>query len=346
VYRPYSPHELCGQDEVKRLLIDGLKKRSLSHTYVFHGPSGTGKTTCTRIIGMGMMCQNGLSLVGCGQCRECKAIMTLNSNDYEEINSANLTGVDHIRDLRSKFYHAPFLADYKILVFDECHKLTEAAQNMLLKEVEDVSDHLYFVFCSTDPTRILETLRNRCINIEFKLVDEAQIKTMLLEICDWEGIPADRIDLEGIVQKAAGRPRNALFELQKAVAIGNVPTKGGGKMFAIRNLAGGGRAMVVSMWPSFDAKAFGDALNNPAFLTGCELLAEKTYPFEELLIPATMALWPDGEKLRFNGSFKTQPDGLVDTIKANKARIMTLLQNGGPGPGLRPTNAKSEQWPD
>jgi len=213
---------LYGQEEIKQIIINCFKNGTIGHSYLFHGASGTGKTTCARIIGMGLLCEEGPTSMPCGKCQQCKSIMALSNMDFLELNNANFTGIDFMRTLKADFYCSPFMGRYKIFVFDECHRMTEATQSIMLKEVEDVIDGVYFIFCSTNPEKIIEPLRNRCMSVEFQPVKDNDIRRMLVDVCESEGIIYQDGAMEPIIKDARGLPRNALFLLQKAVDSGKV----------------------------------------------------------------------------------------------------------------------------
>ena len=222
VYRPCKADELYGQDDVRRLIVNGFRDNTIAHAYLFHGISGTGKTTCARIIGMGLMCEHGPTNQPCGQCKSCRAIMASASIDFRELNNANLTGVDVMRRLREDFFTGSMFGNCKVFVFDECHRLSAEAQNLLLKDVEDAHDGVYFIFCSTELDKIIEPLRNRCIEVEFKPLADDQVRRLLADVCRHEGLVPSAEVIEPIIKEAQGRARNALHLLQKAIATGDM----------------------------------------------------------------------------------------------------------------------------
>jgi len=234
VYRPYRPQELYGQEQIKQIITKSFKDNTIAHVYLFHGISGTGKTTCARIIAMGLMCEHGPNSTPCGECQQCRAVIQTYGFEYREINNANLTGVEFARKIREDFQTRPMNARCKVFVFDECHRMSEASQNMLLKEVEDAPDFIYFIFCSTDPKKIIEPLKNRCMPIEFKRLEDIEIQDMLADVCELENIVPIADVMNAIVKEAQGRPRNALLSLQKAVAAGELQKLVPSRQYLIR----------------------------------------------------------------------------------------------------------------
>ena len=155
IYRPRTISEIYGQKDAVTFVRNGLKKRVLPHSLLFFGASGCGKTTMARSIGMGLNCENGPTDSPCFKCIVCRGILNGGHLAYREINAADFTGVDDMRDLRGQFACAPMDGKHQIIVFDECHRLSVNAQEMLLKEVEDNPAQNYFIFCSTDPEKKL-----------------------------------------------------------------------------------------------------------------------------------------------------------------------------------------------
>ena len=322
VYRPYSPYELCGQEEIKRIIANSFENRTVSHSYLFHGPSGTGKTTCARIIGLGLMCEKGKPGRPCGKCQSCQSIMGGGYIDYVELNNADLTQVDKMRELKDSFHAYPIFSDRKVFVFDECHKMSDASQNLLLKEVEDAKDFIHFIFCSTDPEKIIEPLRNRCMPLEFELVADAQIRRMVMDACDWERIACTDSELDAIVKVAAGRPRNALFELQKAVEAGRVQKAGSSRIYTIRHTEDGKREIVVSLSDPFSAGAFEAGIKQDLVKESKHSCFDKA-PARPM--PATMILTASGESLKCISPVSPLPEDLREMLAENKTDILRIL---------------------
>ena len=226
VYRPCRMSEVYGQDEVKRTIAYSLDKGTLSHAVLFQGVSGTGKTSIGRIIAMGLNCKKGPSSEPCGECDFCKAVLKGCSLAFQEFDAGYFSGIDKIREERQNFAAAPMgFEKFKIILFDECHKLTEPAQNALLKPTEDGWNHLYFIFCTTNPKRMIETLRNRCMQFEFKGLQPEELRKLLYDVCENENLEPDQVTIENIIQESKGMPRNALWLLQRAVGCGKLGSR-------------------------------------------------------------------------------------------------------------------------
>ena len=222
VYRPWKIEEVYGQEEVKKIIKNGLDNKTLAQAILFHGESGIGKTTFARIIGAGMLCEHGPTSQPCFECQECRYVLKVSNMSYMEMNNANLTGVEAIRKIGDDYHSYPFFSNYKIFVYDECHRLSLKAQDLLLKIVEDSSLFSYSIFCSTEPDNIVETLRNRCMPFELKKIPDEDIKEMLNDVCKSEGFKPNPEVFDEIAKEADGRARNALIQLQKAVAAGKL----------------------------------------------------------------------------------------------------------------------------
>ena len=218
IYRPLRVSEIYGQQQAKLLIGRGLDEESLPTVLLFHGISGTGKTTCARIVAMGLTCEKGMTSEPCCKCNSCKGHYGGGGHfALNEYNAAHFTGIDHMRREAGYFDCAPLGYDHKIIVFDECHRLSKEAQTLLLKPVEDGIPDTYFIFCSTDPENIIHTLRNRCVPVEFQKLQDEVIWELLIDVCKWERVKYAPEVLDNIVRKSEGMARNALHLLQKAV---------------------------------------------------------------------------------------------------------------------------------
>ena len=217
IYRPWSISEIYGQKNAVTIVRNGLKKKTLPHALLFSGTSGCGKTTMARSIGLGLNCEKGPTDNPCFNCPICRGILNGGHLAYREINAADYTGIDDMRELKGHFACAPMDGAHQIIVFDECHRLSVNAQEMLLKEVEDNYAQNYFIFCSTDPEKMITTLKNRLVEIKFGPFSDDEQRQLLQDVCISERIKNEREVLNTIIKEAGGMPRNALNLLQKAV---------------------------------------------------------------------------------------------------------------------------------
>ncbi len=200
-YRPASLDDIVGNEEVVQLLKNQLAKNSkqpISHSLLFHGPTGCGKTTLARIIA------NELGARG---------------SDIQEIDSADFRGVDTIREIRKQCNYKPLEGPRRVWILDECHRLTGDAQSALLKALEDAPSHVYFILCTTDPQKLLPTIRGRCAQYQVRLLTDLEMKKLLRRVVKAEGETLDKNVYEQIVQDALGHPRNALQVLGQVLSV-------------------------------------------------------------------------------------------------------------------------------
>jgi DNA modification methylase len=220
VYRPRRISEVYGQENTKQTIAHGLDNGNLPQVLLFHGVSGAGKTTIARIIAMGLNCEKGPTSEPCCECEHCRQVFRGSSFGFQEIDAGRFSGVDDLRKLLQNLAAGALGHDNKIILFDECQRLSKEAQHVLLKPTEDVYPQTYFIFCTTDPEKVIETLRNRCMPFEFKPIQDEILRQLLIGVCDCEGLEHSSIAIDSIIKEAQGRPRNALTLLQKAVGCG------------------------------------------------------------------------------------------------------------------------------
>jgi len=244
-YRPRRVSELYGPEEIKRVIGNGLDKGTLPHSMLFYGISGTGKTTCARIVGAGLLCDKSTTSEPCCKCESCTSMLRGHCMDFMELNNADMTGIDDMRDFRGHFVSSTWKGPFKIFVFDECHQMSKATQNMLLKVVEDSHLENYFIFCSTSLKGIIEPLQYRCMPFRFKEHTPDEIKRLLEDVCKWERVKYQDKVLNSIVEQAKGKPRNALFLLQKAVESEEVAKIENGKIYSIGRKNGSSTLIVA-----------------------------------------------------------------------------------------------------
>jgi len=214
-YRPRSFEEVVGQQSVVTTLKNAIKQKRLGHAYLFYGTRGIGKTTMARIFSMALNCKKGPTARPDGKCDICKSIHAGEDLDVIEIDGASNRGIEEIRSLRENVRLAPSRCPYKIYIIDEVHMLTVGAFNALLKTLEEPPSHVKFIFATTEPLKVPETIRSRCQYFEFKPLTEAQIKQTLAAICGKEKIEIEDEVLDLVTHIAAGSMRDALSTLDK-----------------------------------------------------------------------------------------------------------------------------------
>ena len=189
LYRKYRPgrfSEVIGQDHVVTPLTNALASGQVHHAYLFSGPRGCGKTSSARIMARSLNCEQGPTPNPCGQCQSCRdlAPMGPGSIDVIELDAATHGLVDDARDLRDKAFFSPVQSKYKIYIIDEAHQLGPGAANALLKVVEEPPPHVLFIFATTEPDKLIATIRSRTHHYPFRLVAPALLGEHLTKICD------------------------------------------------------------------------------------------------------------------------------------------------------------------
>ncbi|CAB4629424.1 unannotated protein [freshwater metagenome] len=226
-YRPEAFSELIGQSQVTAPLMTALKTDRVNHAYLFSGPRGCGKTTSARILARCLNCAEGPTDTPCGKCESCIELSRDGSGslDVVEIDAASHNGVDDARDLRERAIFAPARDRYKIFILDEAHMVTPQGFNALLKIVEEPPAHVKFIFATTEPEKVIGTIRSRTHHYPFRLVPPAQMLAYLEEVCESEKVTPGPGVLTLVVRAGGGSVRDSLSLLDQLIAGSEV--KGG-----------------------------------------------------------------------------------------------------------------------
>ncbi len=218
-WRPLSFADVVGQEHVTRTLAKAIEKNRIAHAYVFSGTRGVGKTTTARILARALNCEKGPTPAPCGECEPCKTIMNGSSFDVLEIDGASNNSVDDIRELRDNINYSSMGGKHRIYVIDEVHMLSKSAFNALLKTLEEPPRNVIFIFATTEPQKIPETILSRCQRYDFRRISTEQIRGRLEHICSTENVTYDREALELIARKADGSMRDALSLLDQVYSF-------------------------------------------------------------------------------------------------------------------------------
>ncbi len=219
-YRPESFAEVIGQEHVTDPLQQALRNNRVNHAYLFSGPRGCGKTTSARILARCLNCAQGPTPTPCGECQSCQDLARNGpgSIDVIEIDAASHGGVDDARDLREKAFFGPASSRYKIYIIDEAHMVTSAGFNALLKVVEEPPEHLKFIFATTEPEKVIGTIRSRTHHYPFRLVPPGTLRDYLGEVCGQENIPVADGVLPLVVRSGAGSVRDSMSVMDQLLA--------------------------------------------------------------------------------------------------------------------------------
>ncbi|MFB4350160.1 DNA polymerase III subunit gamma and tau [Microbacterium sp. CR_7] len=224
-YRPESFGEMIGQSQVTEPLMTALRGDRVGHAYLFSGPRGCGKTTSARILARCLNCAEGPTDTPCGTCDSCVELSRAGggSLDVVEIDAASHNGVDDARDLRERATFAPSRDRYKIFILDEAHMVTPQGFNALLKLVEEPPPHVKFIFATTEPEKVLGTIRSRTHHYPFRLVPPAAMLEYVEKLCAEEGVVVEKGVLPLVVRAGGGSPRDTLSLLDQLIAGSDSP---------------------------------------------------------------------------------------------------------------------------
>ncbi|MEY4735630.1 MAG: hypothetical protein RL428_965, partial [Actinomycetota bacterium] len=223
LYRKYRPSvfaDVIGQEHVTVPLSNALESGKTHHAYLFSGPRGCGKTSSARIMARSLNCEKGPTPTPCGECQSCKDLVANGpgSLDVIELDAATHGLVDDARDLRDKAFFAPVQSKYKIYIIDEAHQLGPGAANALLKVVEEPPAHVIFIFATTEPEKLISTIRSRTHHYPFRLVPPGTLAAHLEKVCESEGVKVAKGVIPLVVRASGGSVRDALSVLGQLLA--------------------------------------------------------------------------------------------------------------------------------
>jgi DNA polymerase-3 subunit gamma/tau len=219
-YRPSTFSEVIGEEHVTEPLSNALESGKIHHAYLFSGPRGCGKTSSARIMARSLNCEKGPTPNPCGECQSCKDLVANGpgSIDVIELDAATHGLVDDARELRDKAFFAPVSSRYKIYIIDEAHQLGPGAANALLKVVEEPPPHVLFIFATTEPEKLISTIRSRTHHYPFRLVPPGILAVHLEKVCNSEGIKVAKGVIPLVVRASGGSVRDALSVLGQLLA--------------------------------------------------------------------------------------------------------------------------------
>src|SRR5919109_3999774 len=219
-YRPATFADVVGQEHVTEPLSTALASGRINHAYLFSGPRGCGKTSSARILARSLNCAQGPTSDPCGECESCVALAPEGpgSVDVVELDAASHGGVDDTRELRDRAFFAPAHSRYRVFIVDEAHMITTQGFNALLKIVEEPPEHLVFVFATTEPDKVLPTIRSRTHHYPFRLIPPGTLRALLERICAEEGAVVAPPVYPLVLRAGGGSARDTLSVLDQLLA--------------------------------------------------------------------------------------------------------------------------------
>ncbi len=219
-YRPSTFAEVVGQAHVTEPLSTALDSGRINHAYLFSGPRGCGKTSSARIMARSLNCVEGPTSTPCGKCDSCLALGPGGAGhlDVTEIDAATHNGVEDMRELRERAFFAPAESRYRVIIIDEAHMISQSGFNALLKIVEEPPEHLIFIFATTEPEKMLATIRSRTHNYPFRLLTPPDMRGLLESVVSGEGVPVEDSVYPLVIRAGGGSPRDSLSIMDQLLA--------------------------------------------------------------------------------------------------------------------------------
>ncbi len=218
-WRPQTFADVIGQDHVVSTLVNAIQTGQVHHAMLFTGTRGTGKTSTARILAKALNCERGPTPEPCNRCDACRSITDGTSLDVVEIDAASHGSVDDARDLREKASYAPAAARFKVYIVDEAHMVTPQGFNAMLKVLEEPPEHVRFVFCTTEPHKVIEAIRSRCQRHDFRRVRTAVLVDSFAKICAAEGVDVEPAAIEAVARAADGSVRDGQSRLDQVLTF-------------------------------------------------------------------------------------------------------------------------------
>jgi DNA polymerase-3 subunit gamma/tau len=218
-WRPQTFAEVVGQDHVVGTLVNAIQTGHVHHALLFTGTRGTGKTSTARILAKALNCERGPTPEPCNLCDACRSITDGTSLDVVEIDAASHGSVDDARDLREKANYAPAASRFKVYIVDEAHMVTPQGFNAMLKVLEEPPEHVRFVFCTTEPHKVIEAIRSRCQRHDFRRVRTAVLAEYFAKICVAEGVDIEPAAIEMVARAADGSVRDGQSRLDQVITF-------------------------------------------------------------------------------------------------------------------------------